>query len=83
MSNLVTAKLLLLNVCFNRNLLLLPPSRSYFKLAILSLLADDVSLNPGPNRNCNNESLSIKPKTVPFSEYVTSKNLDSVAVTET
>ena len=26
---------------------------------------------------------SIKPKTAPFSEYVTSKNLDIVAVTET
>ena len=46
-SNLVKAKLPLLNVCFNRKLLPLPPSRPSFKLAILLLLAGDVSLNPG------------------------------------
>ena len=89
-SNLVKkAKLPLLNVCFNRKLLPLPPSRPSFKLAILLLLAGDVSLNPGPSGS--NERIkiatmnvrSIKPKTAPFSEYVTSKNLDFVAVTET
>ena len=88
-SNLVEAKLPLLNVCFNRKLLPLPPSRPSFKLAILLLLAGDVSLNPGPSGQ--NERIkiatmnvrSIKPKTAPFSEYVTSKNLDIVAVIET
>ena len=75
-SNLVKAKLPLLNVCFNRKLLPLPPSRPSFKLAILLLLAGDVSLNPGPFGS--NEGIkiatmnvrSIKPKTAPFSEYV-------------
>ena len=54
---------------------------------ILLLLAGDVSLNPGPSGS--NERIkiatmnvrSIKPKSAPFSEYVTSKNLDIVAVT--
>ena len=64
----------LLNVCFNRklDLLPLPPSRPSFKLAILLLLAGDVSLNPGPPGS--NERIkiaamnvrSIKPKTAPF-----------------
>ena len=61
----------------------------FFKLAILLLLTGDVSLNPGPS--CSNDRLkiatmnvrSIKPKTAPFSEYVTSKNLGIVTVTET
>ena len=48
-SNLVKAKLPLLNVCFNRKLLPLPPFRPSFKLAILLLLAGDVTLNPGPS----------------------------------
>ena len=60
-----------------------------FKVAILLLLAGDVSLNPG--HSGSNERIkiatmnvrSIKPKTVPFSEYVTSKNLDIMAVTKT
>ena len=55
----------------------------------LTSLAGDVSLNPGPSGS--NERIkiatmnvrSIKSKTVPFSEYVISKNLDIVAVTET
>ena len=88
-SNLVKAKLPLLSVCFNRKLLSLPPSRPNFNLAILLLLAGNVSLNPGPSGS--NERIkiaamnfrSIKPKTAPFSEYVTSKTLDIVAVTET
>ena len=91
-SNLVKAKLPLLNVCFNRKLLPLPPPRPSFKLAyfyFLLLLAGDVSLNPGPSGS--NERIkiapmnvrSIRPKTAPFSEYVTSTNLDIVAVTET
>ena len=83
-SNLVKAKLSLLNVCFYRKLLPLPPSRPSFKWAILLLLAGDVSLNPGPSGS--NERIKIatmKPKTAPFSEFVTSKNLDIVAVTET
>ena len=83
-SNLVKAKLPLLNVCFNRKLLPLPPSRPSFKLAILLLLAGDVSLNPGSfGSNERIKIATIKPKTAPFSEYVTSKNLDIVAVTET
>ena len=48
-SNLVKAKSPLLNVCFNRKLLPLPPSRPSFKLAIPLQLAGDVSLNPGPS----------------------------------
>ena len=56
---------------------------------ILFLLAGDVSLNPGPsgsNERIKIETMnvqSIKPKTAPSSEYVPSKNLDIVAVTET
>ena len=56
---------------------------------ILLLLAGDVSLNPGPSGSNERSKIatmnvrSIKPKTAPFSEYVTSKNLDIVAVTKT
>ena len=87
-SNLVKAKLPLSNVCFNRKLLPLPHSRPNFKLAILFLLAGDVSLNPGPSGSnkiieiATMNARSVKPKTAPFSEYVTSKTLDIVAVTE-
>ena len=76
LTNLVKAKLPLLNVCFNRKLLPLPPSRPDFKLAILLLLAGDVSLNPGPSGPYERIKIttmnvrSIKPKTAPFSEYV-------------
>ena len=68
-SNLVKAKLPLSNVCFNRKLLPLPPSRPSFKLAILLLLVGDVSLNPGPfgsNERIKIATMnvrSIKPKT--------------------
>ena len=88
-SNLVKAKLLLLHVCFNQKVLPLPPSRPSFKLAILLLLAGDVSLNPGPfglnerSKIATMNVRSIKPNTAPFSEYVTSTNLDIVVVTET
>ena len=89
-SNLVKTKLPLLNVCFNRKLLPLPPSRPSFKLAyFLLLLAVEVSLNPGPSGSNKRIKIaamnvrSIKPKTATFSEYVTSKNMDIVAVTET
>ena len=53
-SNLVKAKLPLLKVCFSRKLLPLPPSRPSFKLAILLLLAGDVSLknHPAAKRTC-------------------------------
>ena len=67
--NLVTAKLPLLNVCFN--LKLLPPSRPSFKLAIL-LLVGDVSLNPGACGSNDRIKIatmnrrSIKPKTSPW-----------------
>ena len=37
-----------LNLCFNRKLLPIPRSRPTFKLALILLLAGDVSLNPGP-----------------------------------
>ena len=37
-----------LNLCFNRKLLPVPRSMPTFKLAIIILLAGDVSLNPGP-----------------------------------
>ena len=80
-SNLVKAKLPVLNVCFNRKLLPLPLS--------LTSTGMRCQLNPGPSGP--NERIkiatmnvrSIKPKTAPFSEYVTSKTLDIVAVTET
>ena len=58
-------------------------------MAILLLLAGDVSLNPGPSGSNGRIKIatmnvrSIKPETAPFSGYVTSKNLDIVAVTET
>ena len=89
LTNLVKAKWPLLNVCLIRKLFPQPPSRPSFKLAISRVLAGDVSLNPVPS--CSNDRIkietmnarSIKPKTFPFSEYVTSKNLDIVAVTET
>ena len=59
------------------------------KLAILLLLAGDVSLNPGPSGSNDRIKIatmtvwSMNSKTAPFFEYVTSKNLDNVAVTET
>ena len=37
-----------LNLCFNRKLLPIPRSTPTFKLALILLLAGDVSLNPGP-----------------------------------
>ena len=86
---MVKTKLPLLNVCLNRKLLPLPPSRPSFKLAILLLLAGEVSLNPGPSGSNDRIKIAkmnvrfIKPQTSPFSEYVTSKNLDIVVVTET
>ena len=55
----------------------------------LLLLAGTVSLNPGPSGSNERTKIatmnvrSVKPKTVPFFEYVTSKNLDIVAVIET
>ena len=55
----------------------------------LLLLAGYVSLNPGPSGSnerikiATMNVLSIKPKTAPFSEYVSSKNLNIVAGTET
>ena len=47
-SNISRAKLPALNVCFNKKLLPIADSRAPFKLALLLLLAGDVSLNPGP-----------------------------------
>ena len=55
---------------------------NYLHYHILLLLAGDVGLNPGPSglydiiKIATMNVRSIKPKTVPFSEYVTSKNLD-------
>ena len=45
-----------------------------------------IRVPPGSNERSKIAAMnvrSIKPKTAPFSEYVTSKNLDIVAVTET
>ena len=62
---------------------------NYFTYHTLLLLAGDVSLNPDPSGSNDRIKIatinvrSIKPKTFPFSEYVTSTNLDIVAVTET
>ena len=58
-------------------------------LVILLLLAGDLSLNQGPSSLNDRIKIAtlnirtIKPRTIPFSEYVTSTNLDIVAVTET
>ena len=70
--------------------------RNYFHYHLLDHLLNWLSyfywyfsLNPGPsgsNERINIATMnvrSIKPKTAPFTEYVTSKNLDIVAVTET
>ena len=81
-ANLVTAQLPLLNECFNRKLLPLPPSRLSLKFVIFLLLAGDVSLNPDPSGSNDRIKIatmhvrSIKQKTPPFSKCVTSKNLD-------
>ena len=52
-------------------------------------MAGNVNLNPGPSSSNDRIKIaamnvrSIKQKTVPFSEYATSKNMYIVAVTET
>ena len=52
-------------------------------------MAGNVNLNPGPSGSIDRIKIaamnvrSIKQKTVPFSEYVTLKNMYIVAVTET
>ena len=62
------------------------PSHS-LKLIIILLLSGDISLNPGPAaQNIKISTInvrSIKCKTAPFTEFVTSEKLEVVAVTET
>ena len=81
-SNLVKAKLPL-KCMFQSEI------TSTITFSTLLSLAGDVSLNPGPSgpneiiKIATMNVRSIKPKTAPFSEYVTYTNLDIVAVTET
>ena len=77
-----------LNLCFNHKLLPIPCSTPTFKLAIILLLAGDVSLNPGPavRRNirlATTNVRSIRDKTVSLSDLLISKTIDILAVTET
>ncbi len=77
-----------LNLCFNRKLLPIPRSKPTFKLAIILLLAGDVSLNPGPaiRRNirvATTNVRSIRDKTASLTDLLTSKTIYILAVTET
>ena len=77
-----------LNLCFNHKLLPIPRSRPTFKLAIILLLAGDVSLNPGPavRRNirlATTNVRSIRDQTASLSDLLISKTIDILAVTET
>ena len=75
------------NLCFNRKLLPIPRSTLTFKLAIILLLAGDVSLNPGPAVRSNilatTNVQSIRDKTASLSDLLISKTIDILAVTET
>ena len=76
------------NLCFNRKLLPVPRSRSTFKLALILMLAGDVSLNHGPLIR-HHISLatpnirSIQEKTASLTDLIISKTIDILAVTET
>ena len=77
-----------LNLCFNRKLLPIPCSRPTFKLALILLLAGDVSLNPGPVvrhniRLATTNIRSIREKTASITDLIISKTIDILAVTET
>ena len=77
-----------LNLCFDRNLLPIPRSRPTFKLALIILLAGDVSLNPGPVvthniRLATTNVRSIREKTASLTDLIISKTIYILAVTET
>ena len=78
----------ILHICFDRKLLPISKFTSHsLKLSIILLLSGYISLNPGPEaKNIKISTInarSIKCKTAPCTEFVTSKKLDVVAVTET
>ena len=88
LSPLSSQHISILHICSDRKLLPIPKFTSHsLKLSIILLLSGDISLNPGPEVKNNKISTingrSIKCKTAPFTEFVTSKKLDVVAVTET
>jgi len=77
-----------LNLCFNRKVLPIPRSEPTFKLAIILLLAGDVSLNPGPDvrrniRVATTNVRSIRDKIASLTDLLISKKIDILAVTET
>ena len=77
-----------INLCFSRKLLPILRSTPTFKLAIILLLAGDVSLNPGPavRRNirlATTNVRSIRDKTVSRCDLLISKTVDILAVTDT
>ena len=80
-------RLLCINLCFNRKLLLIHRSRPTFKLALILLLAGDVCLNPGHVirhniRLATTNIRSIREKTVSLTDLIISKTIDILAVTE-
>ena len=73
---------------FNRKLLPIPRSTPTFKLAIVLLLAGDVSLNPGPAvkgdiRLATTNCRSIRDKTASLSDLLIYKTIHILAVIET
>ena len=79
-----------LNICYNRKLLPIPKSQPSLKLAILLLLAGDVSLNLGPS-TCSTgmvrlASLNVRPmknKAASLADMARSGKIDIPAITET
>ena len=78
------------NICYDRKLLPIPKSQPSLKLAILLLLAGDVSLNPGPStcitdrvRLATLNARSIKNKATSLADMVSSRKIDILAITET
>ena len=79
-----------LNICYNRKSLPIPKSKPSLKLAILLLLAGDVSLNPGPStcstgrvRLVTLNARSMKNKAASLADMVSSKKINILAITET
>ena len=77
-----------LNLCFNRKLLPIPFSRPTFKLAIVHLLAGDVTINCGPAINSNTRFAttnvrSVRVKTASVSDLLFLKKIDILAINET
>ena len=77
-----------LNLCFNRNSVPIPCSWPTFQLAIVLLLAGDVSINPGPaiSRNmrfATTDVRSVRGKTASFNDLLFSKKIDILAIAET